>query len=334
MSSAAASAASQAITNIAAQTIAGGDVDVKGALISAAIGYGGTSLGDIINNSSEIDGVLGSIVSSANEGLANLEALIETGIPIADAAIQAGGLNMLTQLVSTGDIDLEQAAIAALIAGGSEAVNQLAVASGQDADEFMADLAQQEEFQQAAIDADIKDPFLNPNYQTVGDGSVVLNTVTNEVFSVTDNKSLGQFNELDSNSDGILDSNDLSFVEVTATPVDIGGTVTGQEFVPFKYDSQGNVIASEDYFSESGRYYINESGTVYNTNDLTYVDGGPNNTLLVQDSNGNQFYVRDARYNAGSGSFYDPDTGASLGVTSAFDPSSGNVFLAKQQAWA
>jgi hypothetical protein len=237
MSSAAATAASQAITTMASQAIATGDVDVKSALVSAAIGYGGEALGNFVSNSAEVDSALGSIASSANDALTKLEGFIETGIPIADAAIKAGGMSMLSQLVTTGEVSLEQAGIAALIAGGAEGINELAAASGRDADEFMADLAEQEEFQQAAIDADIKDPFLNPNYQTVGDGSVVLNTVTNEVFSVSTNQSLGQFDSLDANSDGVLSASDLQETGVTAQPITANA---------FDYKMGDNVIVTLD----------------------------------------------------------------------------------------
>jgi hypothetical protein len=240
LSGSAATAASQAIINGATQLATTGNLDIKQALVSGAIAYGGAELGEIIRGSTELDGVLGDIASAAKDTANTLQELVETGIPIADAAIQAGGISMLTQLVTTGDIDLKQAALSAVLAGGKEAFtqfNEFMAQSGVSSDSYMNDLAEMEEFQQAAIDADIKDPFLNPNYQTVGDGSVVLNTVTNEVFSVTDNKSLGQFSELDSNSDGILDSNDLSFVDVTATKVDD----------PFMgYEMGDNIIVTTD----------------------------------------------------------------------------------------
>ena len=240
MASSVAQAASQVIINSATQLAATGELDVKQALISGAIAYGGAELGAVLESSAELDGVLGDLVSTAQDTVSKFQELVETNIPIADAAIQAGGISMLTQLVTTGNIDVKQAALAAVLAGGKEAFTQFNDFMGQrgvSSDSYMNDLAEMEAFQQAAIDADIKDPFLNPNYQTVGDGSVVLNTVTNEVFSVTDNKSLGQFDELDSNSDGILNSNDLSFVEVTATKVDD----------PFMgYEMGDNIIVTTD----------------------------------------------------------------------------------------
>ena len=235
MSSAAASAASQAITNIAAQAIAGGDVDVKGALISAAIGYGGTSLGDIINNSSEIDGVLGSIVSSANEGLAKLEALIETGIPIADAAIQAGGLNMLTQLVSTGDIDLEQAAIAALIAGGSEAVNQLAVASGQSADDL----------QEITVTATKKGTQVGDNAYMLENGTVI------SVGSDGSPLVLGKMSDIDLDGDGLLSSSDLQEITVSQQQINTNENIYGD--VSFDLPSSGGTAfdyTNPEYLSQ------------------------------------------------------------------------------------
>ena len=133
---------------------------------------------------------------------------------------------------------------------------------------------------------------------------------------------LGQMSDIDLDGDGLLSSSDLQNIEVTAEKIEVAPKL-------FTYDSQGNVVGDQDYFSESKRYYINDNGTIYNTADLKYIEGGPGDTLLVRDSDGNQFYVRDARYDAASGSFFDPETNASLGVTSAYDPSTGNVYSAE-----
>ena len=275
-SAAAAKAASAAIISSASQLATTGKVDFGQALVSAAISYGGSQLGDAIKNSSAV----GDIVSQVQSTTDTAVDFLSQGNSLAEAAIRAGGMSMLTQLVTTGEVDLEQAAIAAVISGGSEAVRQLAASTGQPVDEFMADLKEQEEFQKAAIDADIKDPFLNPNYQTVGDGSVVLNTVTNEVFSVTDDKSLGQFNELDSNSDGILDGNDLSFVEVTATKVELPSMGYENLDPSFRHyvDGKGNIrtdVRAGDY----GKYYASDGTEVF---EAVYDKG----KLLVADETG------------------------------------------------
>jgi len=222
MSSAAATAASQAITTMASQVIATGDVDVKSALVSAAIGYGGEELGNFVQNSAEVDSALSSIASSANQALTKLEGFIETGIPIADAAIKAGGMSMLTQLVSTGDISLEQAGIAALIAGGAEAIGQLAAASGKSTDEVLEEIT---------VDAERVGT-------KVGDNAYLLET--GDVISVdSDGKPLilGKMSDIDLDGDGLLSSSDLQNIEVTA-----------QQVTPnvFDYKMGDNVIVTAD----------------------------------------------------------------------------------------
>lgn len=327
LSSSVATGASQAIINGATQLAATGELDIKQALVAGAIAYGGAELGEVIRGSTELDGVLGDIASAAKDTANTLQELVETGIPIADAAIQAGGISMLTQLVTTGDIDLKQAALSAVLAGGKEAFfqfNDFMAQSGVSSDSYMNDLAEMEEFQQAAIDADIKDPFLNSNYQTVGDGSMVLNTVTNEVFSVTDDKSLGQFNELDSNSDGILDSNDLSFVEVTATPVETSYT-TYQNLDPtlrHYVDADGNIRTDVRGISRETGAIIASDGT--ELFEARYDNG----KLLVADETGAFNTIRN---NDGSiYGTYNPETDEWVGADGqALNPSVGEYMRTK-----
>ena len=270
MSSSVAQAASQAIINGASQLAATGELDVKQALISGAIAYGGAELGAVLEGSAEFDGVLGDLASSATDKLNKFQELIETNIPIADAAIQAGGISMLTQLVTTGEVDLKQAALAAVIAGGKEAFNQFKTdmnALGVPEDEYMADLAEYEEFQQAAIDADIKDPFLNPNYTTVGDGLMV--NAAGDVFNYAGDN-LGNMSTLDTNNDGMLSGVDLQEITTDVAAKNIynyqmGDTVyvdengvavdpklvrrSGDGFVG--YDAAGNqVTVTEKYYNE------------------------------------------------------------------------------------
>ena len=59
------------------------------------------------------------------------------------------------------------------------------------------------------------------------------------------------------------------------------------------------VVGDQDV--DGKRCNINDNGTIYNTADLKYIEGGPGDTLLVRDSDGNQFYVR--CYMAASGIF-------------------------------
>ena len=310
-SAAAAKAASGAIISAASQLAATGELDIGQALVSAAMSYGGTQLGDAVKNSGVIGDIASQVESTANSAVN----FLSQGNSIAEAAIKAGGMSMLSQLVTTGEVSLEQAGIAALIAGGAEGINELAVASGRDVDEFMADLAEQEEFQQAAIDADIKDPFLNPNYQTVGDGSVVLNTVTNEVFSVSTNQSLGQFDSLDANSDGVLSASDLQEAGVTAqqvTPnlfdykmgdtvyVDASGSPVNPDTVKFGPNgfvySDGNLLSTKPYNEvfggdRGGLVWNSEGGTEgtinYENGDLAYQKVSTTQTLY--DAQGNPY---------------------------------------------
>jgi hypothetical protein len=241
MSSAAAAAASKAITTIASQAISTGDVDVKTALVSAAIGYGGNALGNFVQNSAEIDGALGNIVSSANDALTKLEGLVETGIPIADAAIQAGGMSMLTQLVSTGDIDLEQAGISALIAGGAEAIGQLAAASGKSTDEVLEEIT---------VDAERVGT-------KVGDNSYLLET--GDVISVgSDGKPLilGKMSDIDFDGDGLLSSSDLQ--EITTNQNVYGNVSLAPPGTTITPDIFTNEWADERYAGLSGDQIVNQ----------------------------------------------------------------------------
>ncbi len=285
MSSAVATAASQAITTMASQAIATGDVDVKSALISAAIGYGGKALGDFVSNSAEVDSALGSIASSANEALTKLEGFIETGIPIADAAIKAGGMSMLTQFVSTGDVSLEQAGIAALMAGGAEAIGQLAAALGNSTDEVLEEIT---------VDAERVGT-------KVGDNSYLLET--GDVISVdSDGKPLilGKMSDIDLDGDGLLSSSDLQNIEVTAqqvTPnvfdykmgdtvyVDASGSPVNPDRVKFGLngfvDSDGNLLDTKPYNEVFGG---DRGGLVWNS------EGGTEGTINYE--NGELAYTK------------------------------------------
>jgi hypothetical protein len=296
----AATAAVQGISSAAAQLITTGEVDLKQALISAATGYAGDKLGNVLEASTEVDGVIGEISNTVSSTVDTLKTLTETNIPIVDAAIKAGGMSLLTQLVSTGDIDLKEAAVAAVIGGGIEAFNQFNTnmnALGIPEDEYMADLAEYEEFQQAAINADIKDPFLNPNYTTVGDGVMV--NAAGDVFNYAGDN-LGNMSTLDTNNDGKLSGVDLQeittdvtakniynyqmddpvYVDENGVPVDpklVGRS--GDEFVG--YDAAGNqVTVTQKYYDEvfgGGKgdlVWTSEGGTdgyiSYETGELAY----------------------------------------------------------------
>ena len=143
ISGAAAQAAAAGVVNAATQLATTGSLDI-GQALTAAIDYGGTALGDFVASNTEINNVLGQVRDVAQE----FQAFLETGNSIADAAIKAGGMSALTQLVTTGEINIEQAALSAVIAGGSEAFNKLKLSlaeAGVEEDDYMSSLAEMEE---------------------------------------------------------------------------------------------------------------------------------------------------------------------------------------------
>ena len=309
-SAAAANAASAAIISSASQLAATGKIDFGQALVSAAMSYGGAQLGDAIKSSSAVGNIVSQVQSTTDAAVD----FLSQGNSLAEAAIRAGGMNMLTQLVTTGEVDMTQAAIAAVISGGAEAVQQLATASGQPVDEFMADLQEQDEFVQAAIDADIKDPFLNPNYTTVGDGLMV--NPAGDVFNyVGDN--LGNMSTLDTNNDGQLSGVDLQEITTDVTAkniynyqmddpvyVDEDGVPVNPKLVGVGpdgyvgYDAAGNkVTVTQKYYDEvfgGGKgdlVWTSEGGTdgyiSYETGELAYKKVATTQTLY--DAEGNPY---------------------------------------------
>ena len=143
LSGSAAAAAGAAITSAATQAITTGDVDPKQALISAALAYGGAELGKAMEAATESGGVLADVNNSVNTFVET----VSGGSSIAEAAIKAGGISALTQAVVTGEVDLKQAALAALIAGGAQAFTEFKAsfeefdfASGEDWDTTFEEL--------------------------------------------------------------------------------------------------------------------------------------------------------------------------------------------------
>ena len=212
MGPAAAKAASSAIINAASQLVSSGEVDWTQALISAATAYGGAKLGDLVSTGT--DGALGGAIDGLKEFGETASEFFDTatgGNELIQAAIKAGGMSAVTQLVMNGEVDIAQVAVAAVTSLGAEGWKEFQsemAANGIGADEYMQDLAEYEEFQQAAIDADIKDPFLNPNYETVGDG-LIINIDTGNVYGYGSDESLGTIDDLDLDGDGMLSGNDL-----------------------------------------------------------------------------------------------------------------------------
>jgi len=89
-------AAASGIVNAATQLASTGQIDFKQALLSTALNYGGSALQGAIAASSEVNGVLSQVTNQLNK----FEELISGGNDIASAAIRAGGVSMLTQLVT------------------------------------------------------------------------------------------------------------------------------------------------------------------------------------------------------------------------------------------
>jgi len=213
MSQAAATAAANGIVSATTQYLTTGDVDLKQAIISAAGGYlSEAGVGNLLGDS-EVGKALSDVADAAQEKIKIFQEAISTGSEIADAAIQAGGMSMLVGLVENGEVDLKQALGAALIAGGAQGLQELSAGVGLNEDELQQFFNEDDELRQAAIDADIKDPFLNPNYSSVGDGLIV--DTDGNVFNY-DGSNVGNMNELDINNDGMLTGSDLQEINVDA----------------------------------------------------------------------------------------------------------------------
>lgn len=286
LGAAGAKAAAAAIVSSATQAVTTGDIDLQKALIAAATAYGGSQLADALNGS----GVIGEIGAKVTEFG---DSIVENGGDVLSAAMQAGGVSLVAQLVTEGEIEWKNAAIAAAMAGGMTALKDfMGKIGGRTDDEFLQELAEMEEFEQAAIDADIKDPFLNPNYKTVGDG-LVMNVNDNQVYGVTDDKNYGTMKDLDLDGDGQLSGNDLQNITTPdrdLIPTDKTLNGTGElsyggthPVTSIAYDENGNpYVQTRDVYWKDGDdqnlYY--EDGTVAarNNGDGTWTFGDDANS--------------------------------------------------------
>lgn len=115
-----AAAAGAAITSSASQLMMTGDLDVKQALVSAALAYGGVKLGEAMEAATQAGGVLADVGKKYDTFINT----VSGGNSIAKAAIEAGGMSMLTQAVVNGEVNLQQAAFAAVLAGGAQAYSE------------------------------------------------------------------------------------------------------------------------------------------------------------------------------------------------------------------
>jgi len=303
----AAKAAAAAIVSQASAFMNGQDLSLGDALQSAAMAYGGAKLGDLFASGGELSGTVSEITDKVTSATDKFNELITTGNSIADAAIKAGGMSMLTSLVTTGEIDIESAGLAALMAGGADALGKLgtsladAGATQEEVDDYMSDLTESEEFTQAAIDADIKDPFLNPNYTTVGDG--LMTNAAGEVFNYAGD-SFGFMVDLDLDKDGALSGNDLQNITTNNTMVPATIDDYGYEMgKPVYVDANGNPV-------DPGMVKRSGDGFTYNgepveavTYDQAY--GGDRGGLVWSDE-GNAYFQMDGSEYGGSVS-YDVD---------------------------
>lgn len=299
LSPALASAASSSIMNMATQIVTTGDIDIGQAILSAAGAYfQEAGLGGLMGDSA-VGSALSDATSFVQEKVSTFQDLISTGNSIADAAIQAGGMNMLTSFVASGEINLESALISAVSAGATTAIQnqsmqELLQAGGiTSEDEFEAFLSEDDELQQAFIDADVKDPFLNPNYVTIGDG--LMQNEAGEVFNY-DGDSVGNMSDLDVDGDGVLNANDLEFVEATgeyrAIPQNVQDALNPIDETPALQLQDGNT------------YYLDAEGNVY-TRDQVEWRGGDTNDFVVIGTD--TVAGTTATYSQGSDVFYDED---------------------------
>ena len=282
----AATAATKAITSMVTQLATTGELDLKQALISAAMSYGGDKLGEAFASSAELDGAVSSITSKATETFDKMKGFIETGHSVADAAIKAGGMSLLTQVVSTGEVDLEQALMSAAIAGGTQGLMDLktnvveaGVAAPEEVDEYMESMEEFEEFQQEAMDADIKDPFLNPNYTEVADG--LMTNSAGEIFNYAGD-AIGSMDDLDLDGDGVLNTEEQS---LTNKPVDLNTDGSSGAADDGKYyDRLGNVYDENPYTKDGARVYLDSDGNVYTQDQIgNFVDGSEYGNIYMID---------------------------------------------------
>ena len=243
-SAAAAKAASGVILSSASQLAATGELDIGQALVSAAISYGGTQVGDAIKNS----GVIGDIASQVESTTNSAVDFLSQGNSIAEAAIKAGGMSMLSQLVTTGEVDFGQAATAALIAGGSQGISEFAAASGKSTDQVLEEIT---------VDAEKVGT-------KVGDNAYLLET--GDVISVDSDGNtliLGKMSDIDLDGDGLLSSSDLQEITVNQQQIDTNQNVYGDvSLAPpgatTTPDTFTNEWADERYVGLSGDQIVNQ----------------------------------------------------------------------------
>ena len=251
MSQALAAATSKAIMNSAVQLAVTGDVDITQALFSAAGTYLSQSGVEGILGDSEFGQALNDLADKAEGVITDFQDLISTGNSVADAAIQAGGMSMLIGLVEEGEVDVQQAIIAAGMAGGTEYLNQLAasgVVTQEEIDQYQ-EMGPPEELAGTDLDGDgITDTEVADGLFLLSDGTVVN----------ADNETIGTMDELDINNDGQLTGADLQeigsgdddFYDKYAVPEEFEGTYTEylNELAESQFEEEAYEYTQSDEF--------------------------------------------------------------------------------------
>jgi hypothetical protein len=314
MGPAMAKAASSAIISQATALMNGQGLSIGDALQSAALSYGGSKLGDMFASGGELSGTVSEITDKVTSTTDKLNEFLSTGNSIADAAIKAGGMSMLTSLVMTGEVDLESAGLAALMAGGAEGLGKLN--SG-----LLNQGAEGIELEEVVVTAQKKGV-------EVADG---LTKLENGLVINSAGEIMGTMDDLDLDGDGMLNANDLQnittnneYVPTSIGPNNSDGTGNTQNF---QFNDKGELIASGENFKTTGRYYVNEHGTVFDAGQVTYVDGGDptgQGRLLYRDQNGNEFWMEEVQY-LPDGTFATTDEGRRVIVSSVYDSNTNTI---------
>lgn len=228
---AAAKAASSAIWSVASQYMATGEMDLGQALLSAAIAYGGAELGDALKGS----GVLNEIGDKVSETVGKFEDLISTGHSVADAAIKAGGMSLLTQFVTTGEVDLKAAGMAALMAGGAEGFAQWQESMAAQGQELTAD-----DLQEIVVEAERVG-------ESVGDG---LTKLDNGLVINSEGEILGDMGDLDLDGDGMLSGNDLQEITTDNEYVNENPEDDFYDKYPVPGETTNPTFGTDEFFDE------------------------------------------------------------------------------------
>jgi len=284
MSAQAASALANGIASQIGTIATGGDASIEGFLTSALGGY--LSEGGMQDLLGEIEGASG-VFDSIQENIDTFQELISTGSSVVDAAIQAGGMSMLTQLVMTGEVDPAQALAAAISgatsAGLAEDIAEFAEGLGMTTEELAQEdwFLEDDALQQELANSGIKDPFLNPNYTYVDGTNSLMTDADGNVYN-NDGEQIGTMDELDLDGDGLLDGDDLSEIEVDAQPI--------PEWEPMDDASYVTTIDGEDYYSVPG-----DDDTLYFADGSVAAEQDEHGYWSVKDTDGNEImYQNDA----------------------------------------